>query len=287
MRSLFFVANRILPKAVTHKVATLYTGLAQRTVRVEHQSSWANVLHCCVQKTASRWLRRILLDREVVRYSGLRHTEIPGLKGGYQQILPKRAIIGPIYNIFPRDVAALQTTDPTFAFFVVRDPRDVIVSWYYSMKESHVSAGTNFEGVSRMRTDLNSLSKEEGLCYAIDRHKQKFEIYRAWMNMQSPCMHLVRFEDLTGPDAFSAFRELFDAMDIRMPDERLQKLLETYSFENMAGRTKGQEVRSAHLRKGIAGDWENHFTEDVHEYFNHAAGDIVQHLGYQNGSAKD
>jgi hypothetical protein len=47
------------------------------------------------------------------------------------------------------------------------------------------------------------------------------------------------------------------------------------------GRDRGDEDQSSHYRKGVAGDWRNHFTPVVEREFKDRWGDLVMTLGYE------
>ena len=54
--------------------------------------------------------------------------------------------------------------------------------------------------------------------------------------------------------------------------EKIKTVIEINSFKNKAKREPGQTSNTSFLRKGIAGDWKNHFTKESAEVFNHYAG---------------
>ena len=49
----------------------------------------------------------------------------------------------------------------------------------------------------------------------------------------------------------------------------------------MTKRKAGEEDRSSFLRKGIAGDWKNHFNTEAVNIFDHYAGETLIKLGYE------
>lgn len=51
------------------------------------------------------------------------------------------------------------------------------------------------------------------------------------------------------------------------------------SVERLSGRAKGVEDRNVHYRKGVAGDWRNYFTDEVHQFSDDKAGDLVSSFG--------
>lgn len=279
------IARRMVPDGVKRAVM-------RSPLFVRHRSAAVNVYHCCVQKTASRWVRRILTDRRVFRYSGLRTFDYHrGPRGtadhrGPTEIritepLPRRRIATPLYVDYTC-FRELPKPRSYRAFFVSRDPRDIVVSWYFSMKNSHPTMGG---ALSPLRAELRSQSREDGLRTAIDRLEGKaglFDALRSWSEAfqgDTDLLH-VRYRDLTGARSRETWRELLDHCDVPVPDETLAELLSEHSFRKLSGRRKGNEDVQAHLRKGVAGDWRNHFTEKVLDHFEAVAGDVVVRLGY-------
>ena len=86
-------------------------------------------------------------------------------------------------------------------------------------------------------------------------------------NLNSPILYVVKYEDLLH-DGFNTLRAMVNWLqqDI-ITDEEIEKVLEAYSFKNITGRDAGKEDSSQFLRKGIAGDWKNKFTEAASERF--------------------
>lgn len=63
---------------------------------------------------------------------------------------------------------------------------------------------------------------------------------------------------------------------------RLAATVHKYSFEQQTGRRAGVEERGAILRKGVAGDWRNHFTRAAGEVFDRHFGETLVRLGYES-----
>ena len=91
---------------------------------------------------------------------------------------------------------------------------------------------------------------------------------------------LMRHEDLIGPDQLTHVARLMEHADIRIPREELALLLESHSFQRLSGRQRGQEDVQAHYRKGIAGDWRNHWTDAVERRFMEVAGNVAARWNY-------
>jgi hypothetical protein len=260
-------------------------------IRIRHVSAATNIYHCCTQKTASQWIRSIFSDVRVYKYSGLKpyHYQTMQRNGydernlterSFEEPFPARTIVSPLYIDYD-NFAALPKPDAYKAFFVMRDPRDIIVSWYFSSKYSHSRMGD----VARIRRKLHDLPLSEGLVYMI-RHLKDFGLFavlETWLAAEhhDGKVRLLRFEEMTGPQKESVFLSLFDFLDINLPEKELAHLLEDYSFERLSGgRSKGRENKESHYRKGTPGDWKNYFDIKVMDTFRETTGDLIERLGY-------
>ena len=259
--------------------------LRRRESPVLHRSQNQNIYHCTVQKSASQWIRAVLSDPRVYRYCGLRsyryQDDLPGnhdprklTDRRFEKAFPRSTIATTIYIDY-EGFASIPKPAHYKAFFVMRDPRDVLVSWYYSSKFSHPLMGD----LGRVRQDLTRLSEPEGLLYSIDYLADfgLFAAQRSWAGaaIKDPSVLLVRFEDLIGEHALATFAQLLRHCDMRVPDDGLEAILASYRFEELSGRQRGEEDRSAHYRKGVAGDWRNHFDETIDARFEKVAEDLI------------
>jgi len=167
--------------------------------------------------------------------------------------------------------------------FVMRDPRDVAVSWYYSTKFSHPEVA---EAVTRRRRKLQELSKEDGLLYMIDhlsKERGMFDCQRTWAEhlLSDGNMRVFRYEDLFGDHQQEAMRRLFDHLGIPLGDKELAAMLAKYSFARLSGgRKKGRSDKRHHYRRGEAGSWQDELTPRVLEAFAAKTGDLLAVLGY-------
>ncbi|MFG0327258.1 MAG: sulfotransferase domain-containing protein [Phycisphaerales bacterium JB037] len=66
-----------------------------------------------------------------------------------------------------------------------------------------------------------------------------------------------------------------------LPDWKIDSAVEKFSIARQTGRKAGQEDRGHFIRKGIAGDWKNHFTREAAEVFDRYAGETLIRLGYE------
>ena len=265
-------------------------------------------------KCATAWINSIIV--QVCRDMNLQFAHVHNA-GMFDQKLDvfvkqKRVSFLAYTNADIRFVADL---DNFRGFHVIRDPRDIVVSAYFSHLYSHPTEG--WPALTEHRAQLQKVSKGEGLLLEMQFTKKEFEDLYNW-DYSQPHILEIKMEDLiqnpyeTMVDAFSflgivnrtyslkttaAFlgeaalnrirvrtRGLFPfRMRIRkLPVENLLGYVYDNRFSKKAdGRNAGQEDMTSHYRKGIAGDWVNHFNSEHRKYFKENYNDLLLKLRYE------
>ncbi len=165
-------------------------------------------------------------------------------------------------------------------FHVMRDPRDIVVSGYFSHRNSHPLDGWPALTVHRDR--LRSISKIDGLLVEMDFLRPIFEMMRQWEPL--PLVREVRFEELirNPVETFDAIFTHLQIVPMRIDEAALREIVDCQSFARMSGgRTPGEENAGHHFRKGVPGDWRNHFTPAHIEYFKERYNPLLLKLGYE------
>ena len=243
-------------------------------------------------QTASQWIRSILGDALTYRSSGLAayhyQSHAPGAadtrritERTFNAPFPEGRIVSPIYVDYV-NYAAFPKPLRYRTFCVARDPRDIVVSWYFSAKFSYRPMGE----LANKRGQLLELPTEDGLLVVIDYLADfgLFDALGSWTAAKDdPHAILVKFEDLVGEASRQTFADLFEHLTIPLPATDLDDLLERYSFERLSGRARGNEDARSHYRKGTPGDWKNHFTPRVTDRLQAVAPDLAERLGYEPG----
>ena len=75
----------------------------------------------------------------------------------------------------------------------------------------------------------------------------------------------IRYEDHKA-DAPGQIRRLLDFIGIASSDRDVQTCVEGASFRALSGRESGDEQKDSFYRKGVIGDWKNHFSEEFGEF---------------------
>jgi hypothetical protein len=284
-------------------------------------------------KCASTWIHGIL--SEVCREAGLTHRMVvdPATPAGHGPLTDYR-------NDFTRAEAGAylrgegvhfitaMTSDRELvagvradrAFHVVRDPRDIIVSAYFSHRNSHPTE--NLPHLAAHREQLQKADKEEGLFLEMAFSRQEMIDLADWDYAREEILE-VKMEDLTARP-YEGFLEIFEHLGLmdeaggflvrdklrhaarqlanrlavrggawkalrREPvvtGEMLLGRVYDHRFAKKAGgRKAGRENVNSHYRKGLAGDWMNHFTPVHARHFQEQFGDVLQRMGYETDDA--
>ena len=154
---------------------------------------------------------------------------------------------------------------------VIRDGRDACVSgWFHNQRK----AGPNF---AQKFPTMNHYIQ-----YMVTAHwKPYIEKARAWGQANPQRYMEVRYEDLHA-DAAQWTQRMLTFLDVDSSEASVQACGNAGSFENLAkGRERGQEDAGSFFRKGIVGDWRNHFDASNEQTFMQHGGELLRQLGYE------
>lgn len=145
-------------------------------------------------KCASEWIVGIL--RDICQASNLRCVRVSRVEE--HKVSELSALVAaqqPDFLAYTNaDIRQVRTLDNFRAFHVIRDPRDLIVSAYYSHLHSHPLH--TWEALAEHRQRLQAVSKREGLLLEMDYCKRVLAEIGNWDYSQPNVME-VRMEHLT------------------------------------------------------------------------------------------
>ena len=186
--------------------------------------------------------------------------------------------LAPVHHL--RGVRGDAQARPWRAFFVTRDPRDMVVSWYFSTVASHPTG--NNPGMQRTRDHLAALDRGTGarLQHRLPRRLRPVRGARELGAGRRPAVLVVRYEDLIGASAEAGGADSSTTATSRCTRTGAGRCSSATASARCRDATPGNEDTGSKLRKGVAGDWRNHFTSEVREAFDRRASDVVDRLGY-------
>lgn len=162
---------------------------------------------------------------------------------------------------------------------ICRDPRQLLVSAYWSWRNSHINGHPN-------RQVLKNLSYEDGLCFVMTyMHtiENKFTNMIDWFcNCNDNRIFKVKFEEVfKNAETQTMFlRELFDFFEIDITYEEFIIVDKFLSFKNLSnGRNRGSVNNNNHFRVGTS-SWETDIPKSVLSKFYNSFDYVIDKLEY-------
>jgi sulfotransferase 6B1 len=184
------------------------------------------------------------------------------------------------------------------SLLIIRDPRDLVVSfaifvtkttghylykYFNSLPDDHARimaaiVGVNqplvVQGVNKLVPELYSEQVEiEGV--ALGDINSSYHIFLEWS--REPYNLIVQFEDIVGPAgggsheaAQKVVRKIADHLKVRLSRDEVNRIA-----------IGSYDTASPTFRRGITGDWKNHFSPGHKSMFKDIAGQLLIDLGYE------
>lgn len=184
---------------------------------------------------------------------------------------------------YTEENAAILEENDISSLLIVRDPRDVVTSHYHYVTDKNPSHRLHDyynaldDDRSRLMSSIRGVSGEQS------EDGKPLESIGEWMDnflgwMETEYTHLVRFEDLIGPQGggdresqIETVRSIADHLNVTLSEEEVQHVADnTFSTDTST------------FRKGLIGDWENNFGPEHVAAFKDEAGDWLIELGYED-----
>jgi hypothetical protein len=168
------------------------------------------------------------------------------------------------------------------AVALVRDMRDVVVSWFHQLRRFDLQNGF----VAPRYPDVESFYFQYliGQFFGGPRYYCGRIIH--WLDyVGAHSIPLVRYEDMVR-DPFSALRKVMTFWKIAVPDAVLREVVERYTFDRMEDSVAGgtgyvaDMLRTGHLRRGRPGSWADELPPPIADDIQKRFADYQHRLRY-------
>ncbi len=272
-------------KSLVHKTPLLLHLFLRRQFQVEMQlmngkhqneNTHPSIIHFSLNKAATQHTKKVL--RRCAIENGMTpahlneyafYTQYPYLTslnvekmGEYQHLFKPQ---GYLYTAFGGLVQGIPELEKYKVILMVRDPRDLVVSSYYSISYSHSTppkTSSRYEKFTQRRQAANQMTIDE---YAISESERFYTIlhrYKTLLLDNYPHVYLTSYEEMTS-NYQDWLQGLLDACDLTISDELFQTLIE----ENQRLQPKKENIHK-HIRKGKPGDHADKLKPETIEYLN-------------------
>lgn len=243
-------------------------------------------------------------------YSLLGHPSVKkDVDGGFEEFV-KTCIISACNNIntkngiqwfgdrTPRDIEPVLVNGGRY-FLVIRDPRDVMVSWAYHLLRLKLSGNPDdphkihfdkYPKLYEKRTvfkDDQTYYKQHPYELLSDNETWVRAIARQWhQRMQLNWNSLKKIE--SGKIEADVLTVKYEDLHQNIEEERRKIYhfldldpIEADPINEMTLPGFKKENFNSHYRKGVIGDWKSYFTTSVARWFNEEAGESLMQFGYE------
>jgi hypothetical protein len=238
-----------------------------------------NVYLCSVQKTGSQWFKKIFNDEVFKSATGLReHMQRRYEYGEFVKRFPIGTFVPGLYLSYDL-FAEIDRADRSYTIYTKRDPRDIIVSWYYSMLETHSLMGK----VPFYREELEKLNVEDGIHFCIEHFAMKLMSMRTWHREGvSEGIRFIEFSDIAkNPD--KVLKIIVKDMGVDISDDKILAICKKYTKTELRKedlKNRGGSVKSHYRMHGSS--HKEVFSESHYQHFYSVTGNLTELLGYKN-----
>jgi hypothetical protein len=158
----------------------------------------------------------------------------------------------------------------THTFLLIRDPRDILTSHYFSLRYSHPVRGPSGSDILKSRQHLQTTGID---AFALSAAKQIEGYFRAYDALAGTNLMLRRYEDVIF-DKPKLIADLCSHFGISAPRPRLERIA-----KGIDQRPAAEDV-SAHIRQVTPGDHKKKLQPETIEQLNALLADILSKHGY-------
>lgn len=216
----------------------------------------------------------------VVTYDGFsgRQRQDNEILADFKRLLPGDIAYGHVHAL--PGVIEYIANGPFAFYFILRDPRDVVVSHVHyvtDMEPNHIHHQYYKEALSNFDQRLSaSIQGRPQLGIDFPDIHQRFEPFMAWLDQ--PKVLTLRYEDFI-LDRQAALVQVIDFALKRGFPLRVEHQTALYRLESSI-----DPQRSPTFRSGKIGGWKAQFTQAHKQLFKDISGDLLIRLGYEQSN---
>ena len=173
---------------------------------------------------------------------------------------------------------------PSFKIIqIIRDPRDVLVSFFYhdmaymTPEMINIFTKKSFFG-GKIKTNPNWMR-----IYFNRKIKWMYSFYENNFDVSEEKFLPIKYEEMLS-NTVGKMRKILDFLGCSYEQKELEKIVCKYSFETITGGTS--ERKNSFIRKGQAGDWNNYFDKRIIRKIDSMyLTDLLKKLGYEDNDA--
>jgi len=137
---------------------------------------------------------------------------------------------------------------------LVRDPRDMLVSLYFSMKKSHSIPKSGSVGV-RLSKAREKLQEQDINDFVLAEAQGQVSRFNNYQNIADSNLKVYRYEDIIF-DKVNWLTDMLDFLDISMSEDEIRRVAERHDIR------PSKEDSSKHIRQVSPGNYKKHLSDE-------------------------
>ena len=248
----------------------------------EHPS----ILHFSLNRSATQYTKRLLCRCAIENGMTPAHfneyafqSDMPFLDhlsenqmAKYRHIFKER---GYLYSVFGGFVRGIPNLDQYHILVMVRDPRDILTSLYFSAAYSHPLPGDPRKAARFLETRAwaREISVDEYVLAKKDKYADRCRTYIAALR-DMPNAHFLKYEDMIG-DFLPWLDGLLSRCELSVSHQTKAKIIE----EARSSKPERENILK-HKRQVIPGDYKRKLSENTVATLNKDLSDVLNAFGY-------
>lgn len=250
-------------------------------------SNQSSILHFSLNKAATQYVKKVL--SRIANENGLLpiylhdyafHSDLPYLDSlSFEEIKKYNHVFkekGYLYSVFGGMIENIENFSQYKVILTIRDPRDILVSLYFSTSYSHSTPseyGNKQDDFLNKRDIAQKQNIDDFVMYEADSLLEVFEKYQEFL-VDKYKIGIVKYEDMV-----SNYEEWLMDLSFKAGLNLSETLKNELILEN-SKRKKSTENIFQHNRKGVAGDYKEKLLPESIEKLNFKFSKVLRFYGY-------
>jgi len=259
-------------------------------INVDHKNhnTQPSIIHYSFNRAATQYVKSILVDcaRQVglipINLHGYAfNSDFPFLDQLSKEEMESYAYIfkdkGYLYSVFGGVIEGIPNLSKYKLILVTRDPRDILVSRYFSIVYSHQSpsrAGNKYNNFSLERIKAKNSTIDEYVLRESDRLLNTFTRYQSILTSKYDNVYVTKYEHMVS-DFEEWLTKLLDYCELEISRNLFLRLIDN----NNRKKPKKEDIHQ-HIRKGEPGDFVDKLLPETIQFLNKKFHSILNCYNY-------
>lgn len=155
---------------------------------------------------------------------------------------------------------------------LIRDPRDILVSHYFSMKNSHgIPQGEMGERLLKQRQAIQSMDINE---YVLNKANSFLKIYRSYANIKDNSLRIFKYENIVFKKE-KWVEQILEFLELELEESQIKSIARKHDI------FPDREAPNSHIRKVTPGDYKEKLNKSTINALDSIFNDVMHSYDYE------